>query len=56
MRAVVGHLTRKIKIEGGPSVNGLGCRVLIYYFTEPIDNVPRKGYAILHGVEFNNCG
>ena len=56
MRAVVGHLTRKIKIEGGPSVNGLGCRVLIYYFTEPVDGIPRKGYAILHGVEFNNCG
>jgi hypothetical protein len=47
MRAIVGHLTRKIKIEGGPSVDGLGCRVLIYYFNEPELNIPRKGYAIL---------
>ncbi|CAK63336.1 unnamed protein product (macronuclear) [Paramecium tetraurelia] len=58
MRAVVGHLTRKIKIEGGPSVHGLGCRVLIYQFEEPEANLgfPRRGYTVLHGVEFNNCG
>ena len=58
MRAVVGHLTRKIRIEGGPSVHGLGCRVLIYQFEELEANLgfPRRGYAVLHGVEFINCG
>lgn len=58
MRAVVGLLTRNIKIEGGPSEDGLGCRVLIYQFEEPGSDigVPRRGYTILHGVEFNNCG
>ena len=56
MRSVVGHLTRNIKISGGPSIHGLGARVLIYYFTEPLEDIPRRGYAILHGVEFDNCG
>ncbi|CAD8161606.1 unnamed protein product [Paramecium octaurelia] len=58
MRSLVGHLTRKIKIEGGPSKHGLGCRVLIYQFEEPEANLgfPRRGYTILRGVEFNNCG
>lgn len=60
MRAVVGHLTRDIKIEGGEDkVDGLGCRVLIYQFDEPPEAglpAPRRGYTILHGVEFNNCG
>jgi len=30
MRAAIGHLSRNIKIVGGPSTYGLGCRVLIY--------------------------
>ena len=30
MRSAVGHLTRKIKIVGGPDPNGWGGRVLIY--------------------------
>jgi hypothetical protein len=56
MRAIVGHLTRNIKIEGGASTSGLGGRVLIYHFIEPVEKIPRRGYAILHGVEFINCG
>lgn len=49
MRAAVGHLTRNIKIKGGPSVHGLGCRVIIYQFEDPTSDlgVPRRGFATL---------
>ena len=49
MRSAVGHLTRKIKIVGGPDPNGWGGRLLIYQFLEPgsTTGVPRRGYAVL---------
>jgi hypothetical protein len=56
MRATVGHLTRNIKIIGGPSAQGLGGRMLIYQFEDLNLGFPYRGYAILKGVEFNNMG
>lgn len=56
MRAVVGHLTRNIVIEGSTDDDD-GCRVVVYQFDEtPSLGFPRRGYAQLHGVEFKNCG
>jgi hypothetical protein len=62
-RAGVGLLSRNIKISRGPDPDGWGCRVLIYSYIEiPLvitsTYIPkvRNGYAILDGVEFENCG
>ncbi|KAM3135691.1 hypothetical protein pb186bvf_012217 [Paramecium bursaria] len=50
MRAIVGHLTRNIKIISGQNQNGYGCRITVEKYNENI------GYLKLRGVEIQKCG
>ena len=58
MRAIVGHLDRRIRIIG-QSTDNLGAHVQVYHYilgAEGEENyINARGSAYLNGVEFVNC-
>jgi hypothetical protein len=58
MRAVVGHLTRNVKIIG-TTEGGYGAHIQIYHWQfkdSENEDVSIRGSAYFDGVEFVNCG
>jgi hypothetical protein len=54
MRAAVGHLTRNIQINGGPSPNGWGSSVIVTHYLD--GEILLNGNVQLVGVQITNGG
>lgn len=55
MRAVVGVLSRNIRIKGDKQEN-LGCNILVYQYTDEYSGRIRRGNINFEGVEISFCG